>query len=217
MRGDGVRASARPRSEPGGAAGSRAPFLARLDGRAVLRAPFDGDLLRPSRRASAARARSLLARLDQRRRSLVAERGGLHRWRDADVEKPRDVCARARRSHRDGAGTQRGRTGGRRRALRRARAASPARARRALGVGVSPGVRRRRVGRGAAGASRTRLAAGARSAAHRCPARGGQCRAIRARVGDRNRRCVARSDYGRHRRRPAAELWENPGCRRGAV
>src|SRR5258708_11048056 len=79
VRGHGVRTAAGPRSESVAAAGFLSDHLARYDRGTVLRGPSDGRLLRPPRAAAAPRARSVFAGLDQRRRSCVAERRGVHR------------------------------------------------------------------------------------------------------------------------------------------
>ena len=74
---------------------------ARGHDRPVLRRPPDGHLLRDPRAAPAARARALLAGVDQRRRAVVARRRGGGRRRRADVGEPahasRSCSSRKRR------------------------------------------------------------------------------------------------------------------------
>ena len=69
-------------------------------GRPLLRRAPDGDLLRAARRAAAARARAVLAGVDQRRRAGVARRGRRRGRRGVDVGEPAHVRARARAGRR---------------------------------------------------------------------------------------------------------------------
>ena len=89
-----------------------AAAAARLDRRPLLRRAPDRDLLHPARAPAAARARSVFAGVDQRRRAgLAGCRGGRGRRR-ADVAEPRHVRARARPATADGARSQRDRADG---------------------------------------------------------------------------------------------------------